>query len=74
MFPVPRHRRDVPGAAEDRVDRVAENGRNGRNGERIRVRSVTHWASGHEAPAVAYVAFPVVINAQLPSIKVLVTD
>jgi hypothetical protein len=34
------------------------------------------WDSGHETLAVAYFAFSVVINAlaQLPSIKVLVTD
>lgn len=34
------------------------------------------WVSGHEALAVAYFAFSVVINAlaQLPSIRVLVTD
>ena len=34
------------------------------------------WVSGHETLAVAYFAFSVVVNAlaQLPSIKVLVTD
>ena len=34
------------------------------------------WVSGHETLAVAYLAFSVVVNAlaQLPSIKVLVTD
>lgn len=34
------------------------------------------WASGHETLAIAYLAFSVVINAlaQLPSIKVLMTD
>lgn len=34
------------------------------------------WVSGHETLAIAYFAFSVVINAlaQLPSIKVLVTD
>jgi hypothetical protein len=38
--------------------------------------SVGLWVSGHEALAVAYFAFSVVINAlaQLPSIKVLVAD
>ncbi|RNL63192.1 DUF2568 domain-containing protein [Nocardioides marmoriginsengisoli] len=38
--------------------------------------SVGLWVSGHETLAIAYFAFSVLINAlaQLPSIKVLVTD
>jgi hypothetical protein len=38
--------------------------------------SVGLWASGHEALAVAFLAFSVVVNgvAQLPSVRVLVQD